>query len=319
MLLNISMTLISGLILAGCCSPFFSSCVTPAEQSGKPVGTSKVYLLPNAANESDYKTDPVIESIKSDKAAKDFIEGECMKSRQSYPVNKAEKALISGTIAAAASLSISAITHYYNYRLDKSKQELEEFKKGAIKSYSNRIFLKGEDLATSSCILLYRKQKDSETAGLLSILALKSKGSNAFSFEPIYVKAVDTSALTIKDKKPPKIDVSFALSTKSIIPDIVTKAPKLVDLGSGVTTVTGVVLSESKVSCVHPDTTISECSSSDLIPQLNSDQLVSLTVAVTESGQDGKVLDQRIGQISALKEAVGPSIKDAFGKLSFDE
>jgi hypothetical protein len=87
----------------------------------------------------------------------------------------------------------------------------------------------------------------------------------------------------------------------------------LFPVGEGVFSITNLQIGPdgSKVSPVWCKTDAEKlCPKSDLVVYPNENP-VSVTFSVTETGKIGYNIDQNIAELNAIKEAIGPAIKDA--------
>ncbi|MCW8932092.1 MAG: hypothetical protein OQL19_17905 [Gammaproteobacteria bacterium] len=195
----------------------------------------------------------------------------------------------------------------FDLQMDKNTKELEKLKKAANSSYSQRVILMSGEFKSHECALVYRYNPKTNKMGFIVVLDYIKYG-NSFGIKPTYVVAHNTTAITKKsdsDKELAKINLSIAVSLKAIGSEK-NGLPKLTSVGEGVVSVKNIELSE-----VGSNGCNESCDSSDLIPYLPSDSdYISITYGVTESGKIGVDLDERIAEYKAIKEAIGPALKE---------
>ncbi len=225
-------------------------------------------------------------------------------------------------------LITSFAKYLFDRRQTKKINDLKALQKASTYSYSGgALFVKARYLRRIRCVVLERKNMVGEKfeTGLLLVMKLThlpQGDSQAFIFEPVLVQASNTPAKTKKTvlgadgKRPhPKINIAMGLALKATSLDRNSGLPKLIAVGSGAVTVANVELpiasgetfEKGKAPCAKG------CAHSDLIPHIfDDDQVVSVSMGVTESGHVGIDFEQRIAEITAIKEAFGPAIADAF-------
>lgn len=195
----------------------------------------------------------------------------------------------------------------FDLQMDKNTKELEKLKKAANSSYSHRVILTSAEFKAHECAIVYRYNPKTSEMGFLAVLDYIKYG-NSFGIKPTYVVAHNTTAITkkpVSDKDFAEINTSIAVSIKAI-GQKENGLPKLTSIGQGVVSVKNVELSKEGTNFCKDG-----CESSDLVPYLPLDsEFVSVTFAVTESGKIGVDLDEKIAEYKAIKEAVGPALKE---------
>ena len=198
----------------------------------------------------------------------------------------------------------------FDMQMDKNTREIEKLKKAAQATYSSKVILPSGQFIESSCAVLFRFDEENKSIGFVSVLKVEKKGEG-FVITPVYIKANNTVAVTKRPEtgEAAKINVSIAVSVKAIGTDK-NGLPQLVAVGEGVTTVVNIdVGPNEKAVCVN------NCYSSDLVPYLtDSKKIISVSFAITETGKLGIDLDEKLSEIKAIKEAIGPALKDSLNE-----
>jgi len=226
-------------------------------------------------------------------------------------------------------LVVGAIKMGFDLYMDKKMARLERTKKAAQRPYSANILLPSYKLNNCNCAVFIRKTEEEKKEnkqtkgkngdlGLVVLAKINSLG-NGFSFQPIYVKAYNSIAITnenqkLQDNEKPHIDLSIGFSVKAIGTQA-SKLPGLYPVGEAAVSVNELNIGkDSKAS-----TCDGECPASDLIPFASDDNsAVSVTMSIVETGDVGINFDQKKAELLAIKEALGPAMKDAFLKY-FDK
>lgn len=194
----------------------------------------------------------------------------------------------------------------FDLHLEREMKQMEALKRAAVASYSNRVIVSAEQLAAARCLLVTRYRDSADSPGLVAVLKVVSHGS-AFTLRPVYVRARDTAALTSIPAagQQAKIDLAFAVSLKTVGKSA-NGLPGLFPFGEGTVSVASVdVGPEGKAACLKG------CGESDLVPYLAvKGQPLSISVAVTEAGFTGVDIDARVAEMHALKEALGPVVRE---------
>ncbi|MEM6999968.1 MAG: hypothetical protein AAF529_04235 [Pseudomonadota bacterium] len=204
---------------------------------------------------------------------------------------------------------------------DRKIAKLNALKKAAQKSYSDRLFVNSAELAGANCLALVRTgAKGSAEFSLGLIAGLRHVyagvgGMNAFYIQPSWVRAIDSVARTSRPKKDgkAKINLSVAVALQSVGLSRDSGTPVLAAVGSSAASVPNVEM-EGQAKCDNKP-----CAKSDLVPHLTEGSVGSLAVSVVESGQIPIDFDARIAEITAIKEAFGPAIKDALAEKFGDD
>lgn len=189
--------------------------------------------------------------------------------------------------------------------IDAQVRSAEELKKAAQATYSEKIALSSAQLRATNCALVVRYSDDKKSIGLVTLVKLDNKNDLAFVTRPLYVAASNAAAVTMKQTVP-TINLSIAASAKGIAKQE-SGSPGLFSSGEGVFSVKNIVVNSSKF---YTCPTESDCPKSDLIPYPEGDP-VSITFSVTETGKIGVDIDQDVAELKAIKEAIGPAIKDS--------
>lgn len=196
----------------------------------------------------------------------------------------------------------------FDLQMDKNIKEIEKLKKAAQATYSSRLILPADEFRKSTCAVIYRYDESNESVGFVSVLRLESQGEEGFVVTPSYVKANNTVAITKcpEEGKSAKINASIAVSVKAIGTEK-NGLPLLTSIGEGVTTVVNIDVGPAgKAACIKG------CDSSDLVPYIaDKEKVISVTFAVTETGKLGIDLDEKLSEAKAVKEALGPALKDS--------
>lgn len=202
---------------------------------------------------------------------------------------------------------VSAGKLLFDLQMDKNTKKIEKLKKAAQATYSNRLILTADEFRESTCAVIYRYDENNEAVGFVSVLKLENQGEG-FVVSPSYVKANDTVAITKRPEEGQnaKINASIAVSVKAIGAEK-SGLPLLTSIGEGVTTVVNIDVGPAgKAACTKG------CDSSDLVPYVaDKEKVISVTFAVTETGKLGIDLDEKLSEAMAVKEALGPALKDS--------
>jgi hypothetical protein len=196
----------------------------------------------------------------------------------------------------------------FDQAMDKRVAELEALKKAAEKTYSATISMGRADLLNKHCLLIQREKKQDEkakavTPGMTALLKLRPMEGKAFTMEVAYLRV--HNAVAVASTETPEVTFSFAASTKAITSSKLTEVVQLSAIGQGA------VGAPAAIKLPQATAYICErnCSRSDLIAYPNTSP-VSLSVAVTETGNVGFDIDASIAKAKAIKEAIGPAIAE---------
>lgn len=295
-----------GVLLTGCATTL--SNFEKSTFSG--VTKNKVaVVLPDYDSEFQNAGEPIATFINDDPQLKKLIASEC----RTPPV----KAMIApAVIPIATALGKLAFDLY----MDKQMRAAEDLKKAAQTSYSGSVILSDGSLANKNCALIARYSSESDPQnmpGLIALVKLVKEGDSAIVVSPRYIKATNSAAVTRKSdgSAPEEINLSFAVSTKTIGKQQ-SGLNGLFAVGEGVFSVARVQIGPKGKSYVCPDAsapnpTAKACPTSDLVAYPSVGGPVSITFAVTETGRIGVDVDQSIAELKAVKEAMGPALKDS--------
>jgi len=296
--------------------------------------SSNKFIEPTKGNSVDFYTYSGGDDDLSKKAAA-IIKSVTKKGDDFCPAIE-DISILPGATAAPAFIPILATMGKYifdNYQ-DKKLSKLEALKKASKSTYSGTAFLSAINLKNAQCAVLVRNYavKDGKKEGLIIIAKINhfpKSGKEAFSIEPTYIKAINSSAKTNKaeiakkkgDVNHPKINLAIGLSVKAIGLSRNSGLPKLDAVGAGAVSVGNVELTVKGDNIITDGKNPCEksCPHSDLIPHVDGDQLVSVSMSVTESGQIGIGFDQRKAEITAIKEAFGSAISESLKEALSDD
>ncbi len=210
--------------------------------------------------------------------------------------------------------------------MDNQVRQIEGLKKSAQGAYSEKRLISGADLKRQSCALVVRFKEEKEGAkdyGLVALVKLvKQSDDRSFVIEPAYVRAKNAVVVTEKPSEadkpatPATIGIAVGVSIKAITKQRYNLLG-LQQVGEGVVSVPGLELGPNSkpVKCDAK----SKCSTSDLIPYPETGkEVVSIAVSVAEAGKISVDFDQSIAEIKAIKEAIGPVLKDTIKDLIKD-
>lgn len=207
--------------------------------------------------------------------------------------------------------------------MDKQVSQLEGLKKAAQAAYSEKLLISGADLKRQSCALLVRYKEEKEGAkdyGLVALVKLvKQSDDRSFVIQPVYVRAKNAVAVTEKPTeadKPATIGIAVGVSIKALTRQG-SNHLGLQQAGEGVVPVPRLALGPTSKAVVCDDK--SRCSTSDLIPYPETGkEVVSIAVSVSEVGKISVDFDQSIAETKAIREAIGPVLKDTIKDLITD-
>ena len=281
----------------------------PAPHSGKPAGEIQILLLDVIDSSRGSAKSPLTE------AASSAYEQHCRPAAQT----QAEGVAAAIFLPVIGELFVGLVADWAERRADALKEASEA-------SYAGRVNLNSSHLAglieKRGCIAIVRYDPpsaeqaasggtQSKVAGLTAILKLgpATPGrKDAFVFQPVYVSASNSTAITRKNDAP-AVAVGLALSIASIGKQE-NGLPGYFLVGQGGSAAPKVLLNASESRCSK-----SACATSEPIPiPLDPNGLVSLGIGVTEKGSLGFDVDVAKAQISAIKAAVGPAIGEIIKK-----
>jgi hypothetical protein len=206
---------------------------------------------------------------------------------------------------------------------------------GSTASYSAAIIVKPDDLAAAQCLLVTRRLPLSSTSaslsdststptlGMLAILKLDHAGvelastaTKAFRFRPVYLRMLNSVAITRNDS-PPVVDVAAALSIHALAePD--QGIERFTNAGQSVVTVPDVVIGPAQADGTAGPAkrcALHFCNASTPVTYPLSRGSLVLTVALGERGVTGfGDKENAKAQVAALKEALGPVVEARYKK-----
>lgn len=249
--------------------------------------------------------------ISGDKELQSVLANTCGVPAQDF--TKMAVPLVGTVIATAGKL-------LFDMFMDNQVRQIEGLKKAAQGAYSEKRLISGADLKRQSCALTVRYKEDEKDYGLVALVKLvKQSDDRSFVIEPAYVRAKNAVVVTEKPTeadKPATIGIAIGVSVKAI-----TKQRSnlfgLQQVGEGVVSIPKLALGSHSqpVKCDAQ----SQCSSSDLIPYPETGkEVVSVAVSVAEVGKISVDFDQSIAETKAIKEAIGPVLKDTIKDLIKD-
>lgn len=227
------------------------------------------------------------------------------------PVVQANGAEVAPLIAAALPVLAKLAFDLY---IDKQARDLQALKEASQASYSGRLVLSADQLAamvdSRHCIAIVREPKGSNVPDFLAVLQLQpikgEKGTEAFAFQPLYVSAKNSVALT-KQSPTPQVTASIAIALKGIGKQQGNGLPGFAPTGEAAVTVPKLTIGVKPSTECEP----SGCAVSEPIPLTITKQPVVLTVSVAEKGEIGIDFDAAENELKAIKAALGPLIADA--------
>ncbi len=198
--------------------------------------------------------------------------------------------------------------------MDQQIRKLDAEKKAAQATYGDRAITTTDGLRAAKCLLLVRfienKAKNNERSIVFgAVLRLQARGTTAFTMEPVYARVVKAAAKTKEGdaENAAHIAVSFGVSVKAIARQRQPQ-PSLALVGQGGVSIPGKVDIGAKAKPYACD---GRCASTDLVAYpLGKADPVSIELAVTETGDLGIDFDRRAAELKAIKEAIGPVLKD---------
>ena len=253
--------------------------------------------------------EPIGSFVEKDGALKALIGTEC-------PIPQTTTVMmVPGAIPIAAALGKYAFDTY----MDSQVKAAENLKKAALSTYSERMIIGDGNIDGYSCTIIarYNIVDNNKKPGLIALIKINHIGNSAFTISPRYIKAYNTAAVTKKAiaGSQSEIGVSIAISTKSIGKQQ-SGVKGLFPTGEGVFSIPRIAIGEAAKPFTCPDPTgksesDKSCQVSDLVVYDSSNGPISLTIAATEIGSIGADIDGDIAELKAIKEAIGPAIKDS--------
>lgn len=217
------------------------------------------------------------------------------------------------------SILVSSVGKFlFDAWVERQRASLERYKKlAAPAAYSETAFV-SPVFEQTRCIVLVRETVDRDAAGLETgrssglVVVLHAErhvgkdGMRAFTFTPRYVKASNSVAFVAKDT--PTLAIAISMSLKGIAKQT-NGLPSIVQIGETVSSVEGIAVGpQSQAVCRKR-----ACPSSSFlsIPPLNAGT-TALTISVAERGSLPTAnLETADLELKALKDALGPAIRDA--------
>ncbi|MCP3927469.1 MAG: hypothetical protein GY714_33340, partial [Desulfobacterales bacterium] len=202
----------------------------------------------------------------------------------------------------------------------------------ATAKYSGTQFISFKNFSNYKCIVIARfselieselKEKDKPNLigllGVLKIINLNDNGmakdkekSVAMVMVPYYFELNNSVAKTLKKK--PIINLSIGLSIKTIGTQN-NKLPGFFSIGVGVVSISNLklgsrsIMEQDKLKNIY----------SDLIPYPNKNSILSISLSVVETGNIGFDHKKAEAEITAVKEAIGPTVEDTIKTILSDE
>jgi len=221
-----------------------------------------------------------------------------------------------GTKIASAPLAPVAVAMgklLFDLFMDNQVRQIEGLKKAAQGSYEDRRLIAADELRNQSCALALRYKQGESDYGLVALLKLtEQSGGRSFVIKPLYARAKNSVVVTEKPsdaEKPATIGVAVGMSLKAVPKPKPGRVPSLQSVGEGVVSIPKLALGPKSeaVNCyLKPP-----CAVSDLIPYPEpGNDAVSVTLSVAEVGKISIDFDQSIAETIAVKEALGPVLKD---------
>lgn len=201
--------------------------------------------------------------------------------------------------------------------MDNQVRRAEGLKKAAQGAYSDKLQISGANLQKKNCALAVRYKENDKDYGLVALVELQRQADGrSFVMQPVFVRAKNAVVVTEKpsDGKPAVIGVAIAMSLKGIVRQR-TNAPSLQSLGEGVVAVPRLELGPLPPAVTCPEA----CTKSDLIPYPErGNEVVSIALSIAEAGKISIDFDQSIAELKAIKEAIGPVIKETLKEALSD-
>lgn len=283
-------------VLSGCGTTNFQK----SEYSGVKENKLALVLIQGGATNADLKA--LMPVFQADKNLLAKLDEDCGVGSDAMIAAVPEAA---GLIASIGKLIVDLF-------MDAQVRELEGLKKAAQASYSDRKLVSSAALRRQNCALAVRYKDGDKDYGLAALVRLaKQPDDRSFVVEPVYVRAKNAVAVTEKPSEANKqatMAVAIGVSVKAVAKQK-TNVPTLQAVGEGVVTVAKVEVGPrgAAAGCL-PKT---RCPSSDLIPYPEAgNDVASLTLSIAEAGKINVDFDQSIAELKAIKEALGPALKD---------
>lgn len=216
------------------------------------------------------------------------------------------------TLAFAPLIPIAAAVGklIYNVAVDKTNKKLEALKKSSSVSYSVDFVLPKGDIRRYRCLVVMRHAKEKNANGTKNVIAAIvgydiDINGDLLSIKPQFIWAKNTVANTRKVDKGKKEDIAF-MSGFSLL-GIGTQEngiPILATSGQDVKKIGKVQLRVEDVKELNSEISIGP------IPLISGSGPTILRVSVTEIGDLGFDVDERIASNKTIKEAIGPALAE---------
>ena len=202
----------------------------------------------------------------------------------------------------------------FDLYMDKKVHDLEALKKAAQADYAVSASLPAQELKAAvdsgECLLVLRRNEEQadKPGGFVAVLKLSKAykdATQAFTFQLIFVQALDAVAVTRAADKP-AISVALALTVKGIGKQQ-NGLPLFGEAGQGAVSVPNLLIgAKSEPKCVK-----GSCPASDAIPLMLPDGAPAvLGIGIVEKGHVGIDFDMSKSELQAIKAALGPAISD---------
>jgi len=199
----------------------------------------------------------------------------------------------------------------YDISADRTNRELEALKKTVSSSYSVDFLIPKGKIKDYQCLIVIRHDKDLNVGAALAYKITAS--GDILTLSPQFMWAKNTTANTQQVKEGEKEEVTFmsGISLQGIgkqdngLPIIASSGQDAKKLG---------VL---KLGSENPKL-IKEGLSIGPVPLISTSSVTILRVSVTEVGDLGFDVDEKIAENKTIKEAIGSAISDAV-KAQFDD
>jgi hypothetical protein len=300
------LSLIIAFALSGCATTLNN--FEKSEISGTKNNKIALALINNESNLGT-ANEPIGSFVEKDAALKNLISKEC-------PISQPRIVKMPpAAIPIAAALGKLAFDSY----LDSQIKAAESLKKSALSTYSERVIIENGGMAGYSCAIFarYNITNNIKSPGLIALIKINHVSDSSFTISPRYIKAYNAAAVTKKAaaSSQSEIGVSIAISTKSIGRQQ-SGVKGLFATGEGVFSIPKITIGDAAKPFVCPDLTDpsqsnKSCPASDLVVYDSANGPISLTIAATEAGSIGVDIDSDIAEYKAIKEAIGPAIKDS--------
>lgn len=214
--------------------------------------------------------------------------------------------------------------YIFDRYMDKRIQETKAIEKRSHGSYSSRVHVKAAELQNAQCLVVYRSSNGEKSPSedmliILEVEHIPEETANSFRFRPVY-RYVDRAAVFTPKvdhgSHPPRINVAVGVSVKTIGQSS-NGVPVLAHVGTSTVSISGLQLGRSSSEGCE-DTR--PCATSELIPHVaEADQILSVTISVSEQGFPGFGFEQQAAELAAFREAFGPVLKDVVTNVTSED